>query len=386
MHPIPGRKLTLLMAIATGVAVANIYYNQPMLGLMKRDLPGGLTVLIPTATQIGYALGLFLLVPLGDLVERRRLIMVQFLALAVALLLVALAPTAGLVLAASVIVGLAATVAQQIVPFAAMLAPPDRRGAALGTVMSGLLAGILLSRLLAGFVATHAGWRAMFWLSVPLALGAGAVMAACLPHSRSDVQLTYKQLIFSLAELWRDFPALRLAAVTQALLFASFSAFWTILALHLEQPDIRLGADAAGLFGVLGLTGIFAAPIAGRFADSRGTRGAILVGGLMVCVSWLVFGLWTSVAGLICGVVLLDFAIQGCMVSNQTIIFALRPEARSRINTIYMGTMFLGGATGSATAAVAWNTGGWSRVSLFGGALAVLAAALQLLAGQKTRK
>jgi predicted MFS family arabinose efflux permease len=373
------RGTTLAMAAATGIAVANIYYNQPMLALMELDLPGGAAVMIPTATQIGYALGLFVLVPLGDLVERRRLIVVQFLLLAAALTATALAPNVYLVVAASVLVGMLATVAQQIVPFAAYLAPPGRQGAAVGTVMSGLLMGVLLSRTVAGFVATHAGWRAMFWLGVPLALAAGGLMAARLPKSMPTAKASYLNLIGSLYGLWLEFHALRLAAATQALLFGSFTAFWTILALHLAEPKFGLGADAAGLFGVLGTTGILAAPIAGRLADTRGPRGVILLGSAMVVVSWLFFGLWNSLAGLICGVAVLDFAIQGVLVSNQHVVYALRPEARSRLNTIFMGAMFLGGSLGSSVAALAWTTGGWSRVSLLGAILAASAALLQAL-------
>ncbi len=365
------------MAAATGIAVANLYYNQPMLGLMERDLHGASAAMIPTVTQLGYALGLFLLVPLGDITERRRLIVLQFVVLACALVAVACAPSTTLVLAASLFVGVAATVAQQIVPFAAHLAAPARRGAAVGSVMSGLLAGILLSRTLAGFVGARAGWRAMFWLSVPLALAAGGVLALRLPHSRPGTAITYRHLLRSMEGLWRDHRELRLAALTQALLFASFSAFWTILALHLQEPAWGLGPAAAGLFGILGLSGIVAAPIAGRVADSTGPHGPVLLGTVLVLLSWCMFGLWQTVAGLICGVVLLDMAVQGALVSNQQLIYALRPDARSRINTLFMGVMFLGGAAGSSIAAWAWGSGGWDRVALCGGAFSICAVGVQ---------
>jgi predicted MFS family arabinose efflux permease len=383
MHapPVPatlGRGLTFAMAAAAGIAVANIYYNQPLLGIIERDLPGQPAGLVPMATQLGYAAGLFLLVPLADLHERKRLIVLQFLVLAAALVGAATAPNAWMLIAASLLVGAAASVAQQIVPFAAHLADPARRGQTVGMVMAGLLCGILLSRTLSGFVGTHAGWREMFWLGVPLALGTAAVMAWRLPRSHPDSGLGYGGLLRSLAQLWVAFPPLRLAAITQALLFAGFTAFWTILALYLQSPRFGLGADIAGLFGVVGAAGILGAPLAGRIADRTGPHLVVLVGALLAVASWAIFGLWASIVALVIGVVLLDFAVQSALVANQHIVFALRPEARARLNTVLMGSMFLGGAGGSATATLAWQGGGWSGVALLGGGLSLVAAGLQL--------
>ncbi len=375
-----GQVALLAMAVAGGIAVANIYYNQPMLGLIEADFSQqSITGMVPTATQLGYALGLFLLLPLGDLVNRRRMIIGQFVVLAAALALAALAPTAWMLVAASIIVGACSTVAQQIVPVAASLAAPEKRGATIGTVMAGVLSGILFSRTLSGFVGEHAGWREMFWIGVPLALLAAGLMFAVLPHHRPTSTLRYHQAIRSLGQLWKRHPALRAATIIQAFLFASFTAFWTILALYLAGPKFQLGADVAGLFGIVGAVGIFAAPLAGRVADTRGPHFVVWMGAGLTIVAWLIFGVWASIVSLVIGVIVLDFGIQSALISNQHIIYALDADARSRLNTVFMTGMFLGGAVGSAMATFAWGQGGWLFVSLLGAALGIAAFAVKII-------
>lgn len=368
------------MAAASGIAVANIYYNQPMLGIMQHDFPGEpITGFIPTATQLGYALGLFFILPLGDIVHRSKLIVGQFFVLAAALVLAALAPTAWSLVAASLVVGASASVAQQIVPFAASLAAPEKRGSTIGTVMAGVLSGILFSRTLSGFVGAHFGWREMFWLGVPMALVAAALMAITLPDHAPVSRMAYGNALRSLAHLWKREHALRSAALMQAALFASFTAFWTVLALYLATPKFGLGADVAGLFGIVGAVGVFAAPLAGRVADRQGPHFVVWLGIVLTIASWLLFGLWSSLAALVLGVVVLDFGIQSALVSNQHIIYALDPEARSRLNTIFMTAMFLGGAAGAALASLVWSDAGWGGVTVLGGLLGVVALAVKAM-------
>lgn len=373
------------MATACGLAVANIYYNQPMLALIEHQFASVTTIgMIPTATQLGYAIGLLLLVPLGDLVERRRLIVVQFLILAIALAGAALAPGPWSLVAASFFVGTFATVAQQIVPLAVALSPSALRGRTIGKVMSGLLCGILFSRTLSGFVATYLGWRAMFWISVPLALFGAGLMAMVLPRSEPTTYLRYPTLLYSLQKLWRAQPLLRRATLTQAALFASFISFWTILSLHLAEPPYGYGPYAAGLFGIVGAVGVFAAPLAGRLADRRGPLLVIVIGAVVTVTSWLMFGIWAVLAGLIVGVVLLDFGVQSSLVSNQHVIYALDESARSRLNTLFMGGVFLGGAIGSTAATMAWRQEGWLGTCVIGIVFALLALIFQL-AGLRAR-
>ena len=378
--------MTASMSLAVALAVANNYYCLPLMGLISRDLPGSLTAYVPTAAQLGYTLGLFLLIPLGDMMERRSLAVGQFLLLAAGLALIAMSWSGPMLIAASLLVGLASTAAQQIIPLAANLASPERRGAVIGIIASGAMTGTLLSRVVAGFVGGAYGWRAIYWGSVPLALFAAALMAWMLPRSRTAPGMSYGGLMASLVPLWRAYPELRLAAMTEALIFASYTAFWSTMALHLQEPAIGLGPEAAGSFGLIGIAGIVAAPIIGRFADRKGAYPAIIGGTILTAVGWAIMGLWGTVAGLLVGVIMLDGAARSVLIACQTRVYAQDRAAQSRLSTIFMGAMFLGGAMGSALAVSVYRQGGWGWLAIFAAGLALTAAAIQIVHHQRRSK
>lgn len=371
--------LLMLMALACGIFVANVYYNQPILELLLRAYPDapGAVGLIPTATQLGFACGLFLLIPLGDRMNRRRLILGQSAALCVALILLAAAPNAWVAVMASAAVGITGSVAQQIVPFAASLAAPDRRGQVVGTVMSGVLCGLLLGRAVGGFAGDHWGWRATFGLGAALSALVWVPLWVWLPSSRPETRHSYAALMKSLAVLWREEPLLRRATCIQAALFGSFIGLWTILSLHMHEA-FGLGAQAAGLMGVVGAVGILMAPLAGRIADRRGPYVVIGLGCLIMALSFVVMGVWGSLVGLVVGIVLLDLGEQAALISNQHVVYALRQEARSRLNTLFMSGMFVGGAAGSWATSLAWQIGGWPAVCTLGGLFALFGLAIHL--------
>ncbi len=379
----PPRSLRLglvwLMAASTGATVANLYYNQPLLGDIGRDLgaSGGSLGLVPTMTQVGYAAGMLLLVPLGDSHERRRLIVVMAALASLALLGAALAPDLPWLIAASFAVGITSVVPQLLLPFAAQLAPDEQRGRVVGMVMSGLLIGILLSRTVAGFVGTQLGWRAMFWVAAGLMLAQGPILRLALPAQPPVATMSYPELLRSLGRLARTEPVLRLHSALGALTFGAFSAFWATLALYLQSMPERHGPEVAGLFGLVGVAGAAAAPLVGRYADVRGDRriNALAIGVLLASFGvlfWLGSWLW----GIALGVVLLDLGAQANQISNQARVYSLRPEARSRMNTIYMTTYFVGGAAGAWLGTAAWTRWGWLGVCAAGGAMSATALGL----------
>lgn len=364
------------MAAATGIAVANLYYAQPLLDTLARAfaVPTHTAGLIVTMTQVGYAAGLMFLVPLGDLVERRRLVVTVTLCAVVALAGAALSPTIGVFFIASLAVGITSVVAQVLVPFAAHLAPDHARGRVVGRVMSGLLLGILLARTVSGVMSDAFGWRSMFWLAAFLMLVLAGVLARALPADRSAERMGYLQLLRSVLHLIRDEPQLRRRIVYGVFMFATFSALWTALPFLLAHPPFDYSDAIIGAFGLLGVAGAVTASFAGHAHDKGLTHRYTGLFLATVAVAFAVLGLFShSVVGIIVGIVLVDLGVQGTQILNQSTIYQLRPEARSRLTTAYMTCFFAGGAVGSAAAAFAFSLAGWHGVAVLGVALPLAA-------------
>ena len=375
-RPHLSRGLLWMMSVASGAAVANLYYNQPMLAAMARTFhadPHAIG-LVATFTQAGYALGMPLFVPLGDFMERRRLIVMLFLAVAGSLAAAALAQNLIWLVAASFFIGLTTLIAQIMIPLATELSAAQEQGRTIGALMSGILLGVLLARTLSGFVAAHWGWRSMFWIAAAMALLFSGLMAWRLPHIPAHAGLTYRELIHSIVKLALETPKLRQVSAVAAMIFASFSAFWTTLVFLLERPPYHYGSQAAGLFGLIGATGAMVAPLAGRYSDRRGPRFVVGIAITTVFASYVAFwGLGLHILGLVLGVILLDAGVQAAQVANQSRVLALRPEARNRVNTIYMICYFSGGSLGSLVAAWAWSHWQWIGVCATGVGFIVLA-------------
>jgi len=368
-EPMSLRGLLLLLAVIAGVSVANIYYNQPLLDDFRHAFPQSAAWIgaVPACTQLGYAAGMLLLAPLGDRSDRRKLMLLQTAVLCVALLVAATAPTLPVLIGASLAIGIVSTIAQQAVPFAAEIAPPERRGHAVGTVMSGLLIGILLARTASGFIGEYFGWRAVFGASIVSLIVLGIVIVAKLPASKPTSALGFGQLFASLWHLTVELRGLREATATGAALFGAFSLFWPVLTLLLAGAPFHFGPQAAGLFGVVGAAGALAAPLAGRFADKRGPRAIVTMAIGLMALAFVIFALSaTHLVGLVIGVIVLDVGVQCAQIANQSRIYALRPDARSRVNTVYMVGYFIGGALGSAVGVTVWHAFGWVGVCIAG--------------------
>jgi predicted MFS family arabinose efflux permease len=359
------------LGLACAVGVSTMYYNQPLLlemGTTYGTAPGR-TGFVAVATQVGYALGLLAFVPLGDVLERRSLMMKMYAAVSIALLLVAAAPTLNLLIAGSVLIGMFASVTHVALPIAPDLVSHEKRGRAIGTVMTGLLLGILLARTFSGWVSGIHGWRWVFVVAAIMNAAFVPLTRRVMPRLPPKQKLHYSDAMKSLWTLFRTQPLLRESSLIGALVFASFSCFWTTLAFLLNS-HYGLGAGVAGTFGVVGAAGAMVAPLAGRLADKHGSRWVISLGMSLLAASYLL--LWGEeaahrstifhIAALIVGVVVLDMGAQMTQVANQTRIFGLVPSARSRLNTVYMTVYFTGAAAGSALATIAWVHWRWNGV------------------------
>lgn len=376
----PPGALILMLAIAVGALVANLYYAQPLIGLIapelgiRPDVAGA----VVSITQIGYGVGLFLLVSLADLVENKRLVLIALGGTVLALVGAALSTTAALFLLASFAIGVCSTGAQVLVPFAAQLVPVASRGKVVGNVMAGLLTGILLARPLALFISGSFGWRAVFWISAVLMLAIGAALFRMMPRHQPRGGMSYGQILKSMVGLVRDTPVLRRRSAYQGLLFAAFNLFWTTAPLMLAQ---RFGLSQQGiaLFALAGVGGAAAAPFAGRLADRGLVRSTTFAAMAVMSLAFLATG-WAVAAGALIVLavlsVIIDAAVQTNQVASQRVIFALPGEIRGRLNAIYMTTVFLGGAVGSTLGTVTYHWGGWGATATAGVVLGVLALVL----------
>ncbi|MFE1171664.1 MFS transporter [Streptomyces sp. NPDC058773] len=381
--PGPGRGTLLLMSVAAGLSVAGNYFAQPLLDVIGRDLhlPAATAALVVTVAQVGYGLGLLLLVPLGDLLERRRLAVTLTAATALFLTVTASAPNAALLLTGTALTGLTSVAAQVVVPFAATLAPPAERGRTVGAVMTGLLLGILLARTAAGLLAELGGWRTVYWVNAALMLLMAVLLRLRLPALRTTVGLRYPALLRSTVALFGQEPVLRWRGALGALTFAGFSVLWTALAFLMSGPSYGWQESAIGLLGLVGAAGSLSASAAGRLAD-RGLAHRITgAAAFLLLGSWGLLALggagggW-SPAALLAGVIVLDLAAQAVHVSNQHLVYAVRPDARNRLNSAYMTSYFAGGAVGSALTSAVWGLAGWSGVCALGAGLALVVAGL----------
>ncbi|MBN6776146.1 MFS transporter [Pseudomonas granadensis] len=371
------RYQTLLFAITCAMAVANVYFAQPLLESMASSLavsPGTIGIVV-TATQAGYAVGLLFIVPLGDLLNRKKLILTQMLMSAVALCAVGLAGNWGMLLGAMVLVGLMAVVVQVVVAYAASLASPEQRGAAVGTVTSGVVLGILLARFVSGAVADLAGWRGVYFVSAALMIGMALVLWRTMPASAAPpAKGSYWQLLRSVFQLYLTERTLRVRGTFALLIFAAFSVLWTSMVLPLSAPPLSLTHTQIGLFGLAGVAGALAAARAGRLADQgRGNRTTGIALALLT-LSWLPTAfVESSLLAMVVGVVLLDFAVQAVHVTNQSLIFAARPDAQSRLVGAYMCFYSVGSGLGAIAATYTYAHFGWVAVCILGAAISAVA-------------
>lgn len=377
-----------LMAVGAGLVVANNYYNQPLLGMIAKEFgkSEAATSRVAMFTQIGYAAGLLLIIPLGDMFRRKKIILIDFVFIILSLLIFALSKSLTVMITASFFIGLTSVVPQIFVPIAVQLSAPEKKGKNVGIVMSGLLIGILGSRVFSGMLGEYLGWREVFYIAAGMMVVLSILIAWLLPNMQPTFNGTYSQLMRSIFRYTKEIPSLRLASLRGALGFGSFSMFWTTLTFRLEQAPFFQGSDIAGLLGLVGIVGALAASIAGSVSGKVDKNKIILIACLMMLISWGVFGLsGNTYIGLIAGIILLDMGLQGMNVTNQTIVFASYPEASNRLNTVYMVSYFIGGSIGTFLGGIAWQYHGWNGVVCVGSLLVLLCLVVHALLCNKAK-
>lgn len=367
--------LILLMSVATGLAVASNYYAQPLLDTIARafNLSASSAGFIVTAAQLGYAAGLLFLVPLGDMFERRTLIVSMTLLAAGGMLITASSQSLTMMIVGTALTGLFSVVAQILVPLAATLASPEKRGKVVGTIMSGLLLGILLARTVAGLLASLGGWRTVYWVASVLMVIMALALWRGLPKVKQENHLNYPQLLASVFSLFTQDKLLRTRALLGCFTFANFSILWTSMAFLLAAPPFNYSEGVIGLFGLAGAAGALGARPAGGLADKGKSHLTTSAGLVLLLLSWA--AIWyghISVLALIVGILVLDLTVQGVHITNQTVIYRVKPEARNRLTAGYMTSYFIGGAAGSLISASAWQHAGWSGVCAIGAIVATL--------------
>lgn len=367
--------LILLMSVATGLAVASNYYAQPLLDTIARafNLSASSAGFIVTAAQLGYAAGLLFLVPLGDMFERRMLIVSMTLLAAGGMLITASSQSLTMMIIGTALTGLFSVVAQILVPLAATLASPEKRGKVVGTIMSGLLLGILLARTVAGLLASLGGWRTVYWVASVLMVVMALALWRGLPKVKQENHLNYPQLLASVFSLFTQDKLLRTRALLGCFTFANFSILWTSMAFLLAAPPFNYSEATIGLFGLAGAAGALGARPAGGLADKGKSHLTTSAGLILLLISWA--AIWyghVSVLALIVGILVLDLTVQGVHITNQTVIYRVKPEARNRLTAGYMTSYFIGGAAGSLISASAWQHAGWSGVCGIGAIVAAL--------------
>lgn len=380
-------RLVTLMALCCALAVSTIYYHQPLLPLMAASFGLAPTQagLIATLTQFGYALGLVFIVPLADCRQPRQLALLAIAGNALALLLCAVAPTFSMLCVSSLLVGVTAITAQLIIPCLSGLATPAERGRIVGSLLSGLSAGLLLARMLGGFAGAHTGWRAVFVLASLSDVLLLVIVAKRLPASTSLQTISYTWLLGSLGSLIRQEGVLRYCAASGLLMFAAFSALWASLAALLAQPPYGLDSATIGLFGLVALLGIVVSPHIGALTDRLGARTMVLAGAMTLVLGFAcIAASGQNLGWLILGMLLLDMGNRAGLVANQARVFTLRAEARSRLNTVFMGSYFLGGAIGAALGNYGVHRAGWIGLAAVGILLSFAAMAINALAPRES--